>query len=193
MRDARRQAGNYPLGPRRYFGRALPQGSLATRAVCHGRRPSFLQWRVYAAIDLSLYLVEKFCGHEIALQCAKSLLLSMPRGPAVWIFSRTIVASAFRREDQTKRGIPAATFRPRHFDRHSRQAGRNGPAQFHPPFQGSDRPRAGRLPPDTQSLGRKGNALTRHRVDSGRQLENRLRRYRVLPQSVQASHRHDAR
>jgi transcriptional regulator GlxA family with amidase domain len=35
---------------------------------------------VYASIDLSLYLVEKFCGREIALQCAKSLLLSMPRG-----------------------------------------------------------------------------------------------------------------
>jgi transcriptional regulator GlxA family with amidase domain len=34
---------------------------------------------VYASIDLSLYLVEKFCGHEIALQCAKSLLLSLPR------------------------------------------------------------------------------------------------------------------
>lgn len=34
---------------------------------------------VYASIDLSLYLVEKFCGHEIALQCAKALLVSMPR------------------------------------------------------------------------------------------------------------------
>jgi transcriptional regulator GlxA family with amidase domain len=34
---------------------------------------------IYAAIDLSLYLVEKFCGHEIALQCAKSLLIGMPR------------------------------------------------------------------------------------------------------------------
>lgn len=34
---------------------------------------------VYASIDLSLYLVEKFCGHEIALQCAKSLLVSLPR------------------------------------------------------------------------------------------------------------------
>jgi len=34
---------------------------------------------VYAAVDLSLYLVEKFCGHEVALQTAKSLLLSMPR------------------------------------------------------------------------------------------------------------------
>ena len=34
---------------------------------------------VYASIDLSLHLVEKFCGHEIAVQVAKSLLVSMPR------------------------------------------------------------------------------------------------------------------
>ena len=40
----------------------------------------FCSGGVYASIDLSLYLVEKFCGHEIALQCAKALLLSMPRG-----------------------------------------------------------------------------------------------------------------
>jgi len=34
---------------------------------------------LYASIDLSLYLVEKFCGHELALQTAKSLLVGMPR------------------------------------------------------------------------------------------------------------------
>lgn len=34
---------------------------------------------VYASIDISLYLVEKFCGHEVALQCAKSLLVGLPR------------------------------------------------------------------------------------------------------------------
>lgn len=34
---------------------------------------------VYGSIDLSLYLVEKFCDHELALQCAKALLVSMPR------------------------------------------------------------------------------------------------------------------
>jgi transcriptional regulator GlxA family with amidase domain len=34
---------------------------------------------VYAAIDLSLYLVEKFCGHEIALECARSLMVTPPR------------------------------------------------------------------------------------------------------------------
>lgn len=34
---------------------------------------------VYASIDLSLHLVERFCGHEVAVQTAKSLLLEMPR------------------------------------------------------------------------------------------------------------------
>jgi transcriptional regulator GlxA family with amidase domain len=34
---------------------------------------------VYGAADVSLYLVEKFCGREVALQTAKSLCLSMPR------------------------------------------------------------------------------------------------------------------
>jgi len=34
---------------------------------------------VHAALDLALYLVEKRCGRELALQCAKSLLLDMPR------------------------------------------------------------------------------------------------------------------
>ena len=34
---------------------------------------------VYAAIDVSLYLVEKLCGHEVAVQCAKALILPMPR------------------------------------------------------------------------------------------------------------------
>jgi transcriptional regulator GlxA family with amidase domain len=39
----------------------------------------FCSGGVYAGIDLSLYLVEKFCGHEIALQSAKSICVSMPR------------------------------------------------------------------------------------------------------------------
>jgi len=34
---------------------------------------------VFASVDISLYLVEKLCGHEVAVQCAKSLLLPMPR------------------------------------------------------------------------------------------------------------------
>lgn len=34
---------------------------------------------VYSSLDLSLYLVEKFCGHDVAVQCAKALLVEMPR------------------------------------------------------------------------------------------------------------------
>jgi transcriptional regulator GlxA family with amidase domain len=34
---------------------------------------------VHAALDLSLYLVEKFCGHDIAVQSAKALLIETPR------------------------------------------------------------------------------------------------------------------
>jgi transcriptional regulator GlxA family with amidase domain len=34
---------------------------------------------LYASIDLSLYLVEHYCGHMIAVQTAKALLLESPR------------------------------------------------------------------------------------------------------------------
>ena len=34
---------------------------------------------VHASLDLSLYLVEKFCGHDIAVQTAKALLIETPR------------------------------------------------------------------------------------------------------------------
>ncbi len=34
---------------------------------------------VHASLDLSLYLVEKFCGHNIALESSKALLIETPR------------------------------------------------------------------------------------------------------------------
>lgn len=40
---------------------------------------TFCSGGLYASIDLSLYLVEKLCGHEVAVQTAKALLLPMPR------------------------------------------------------------------------------------------------------------------
>lgn len=36
---------------------------------------------VYASVDLSLYLVEKLCGHAVAMETARALLLETPR---VW-------------------------------------------------------------------------------------------------------------
>ncbi len=67
---------------------------------------------VYASIDLSLYLVEKFCGHEVALQCAKALLVSMPRshqsGYSVTPLSRPHPDGRIRKAEEYLR---------RHFDR----------------------------------------------------------------------------
>jgi transcriptional regulator GlxA family with amidase domain len=34
---------------------------------------------VNASLDLALYLVAQFCGHEVAMQSAKALLIEMPR------------------------------------------------------------------------------------------------------------------
>jgi transcriptional regulator GlxA family with amidase domain len=34
---------------------------------------------VNASLDLSIYLVERFCGHDVAMQTAKALLIETPR------------------------------------------------------------------------------------------------------------------
>jgi transcriptional regulator GlxA family with amidase domain len=64
----------------------------------------FCSGGIYAAMDLSLFLVEKFCGHEIALQCAKSLLISLPRqlqsGYGVLPISRTHGDEPVRRAEE---------------------------------------------------------------------------------------------
>ncbi|HET9694479.1 MAG TPA: helix-turn-helix domain-containing protein [Steroidobacteraceae bacterium] len=60
---------------------------------------------VYASIDLSLYLVEKFCGHEVAVQTAKSLVIAMPRarqtGYAVLPLSRPHGDDCIRSAEQS--------------------------------------------------------------------------------------------
>jgi|KBSMisStaDraftv2_1062788.scaffolds.fasta_scaffold259978_2 transcriptional regulator GlxA family with amidase domain len=59
---------------------------------------------MYASIDLSLYLVEKLCGHDIALQCAKSLVVSLPRnlqsGYGVVPLSRTHADERVKQAEQ---------------------------------------------------------------------------------------------
>jgi transcriptional regulator GlxA family with amidase domain len=53
---------------------------------------------VNAALDLSLYLVEKFCGHEVAMQCAKALLIETPRA---WQAGFAIVPLKTQHTDDT--------------------------------------------------------------------------------------------
>ena len=53
---------------------------------------------VHAALDLSLYLVEKFCGHEVAIQTAKALLIETPRA---WQAGFAIVPLKTQHSDDT--------------------------------------------------------------------------------------------
>jgi transcriptional regulator GlxA family with amidase domain len=56
---------------------------------------------VHAALDLSLYLVEKFCGHEVAMQSAKAMLIETPRA---WQAGFAIVALKTEHSDDAISG-----------------------------------------------------------------------------------------
>ncbi len=61
------------------FSRRYPKVDWRPEKLITEDRRMLCSGGVYSSMDLSLYLVEKFCGHEVALQCAKSLLINMPR------------------------------------------------------------------------------------------------------------------
>src|SRR5438045_3572389 len=52
---------------------------------------------VHAALDLTLYLVEKFCGHDVAMQSAKAMLIETPRA---WQAGFAIVPLKTEHSDQ---------------------------------------------------------------------------------------------
>jgi transcriptional regulator GlxA family with amidase domain len=61
------------------FRKYYPQVKLATDRmfIDHGRL--YCSAGVNAGMDLSLYLVEKFCGRKVAVQCAKTMILDLGR------------------------------------------------------------------------------------------------------------------
>lgn len=61
------------------FRRRYPKVNWRPEKLITEDRRMLCSGGVYSSMDLSLHLVEKFCGHEIALQCAKALLINMPR------------------------------------------------------------------------------------------------------------------
>jgi transcriptional regulator GlxA family with amidase domain len=90
-----------------------------------------------AAIDLSLYLVEKFCGRNMALQCARTLLVDMPRphqsGYAILPLSRPhgdgrirevedYIAAHFAENLTIERLAERASMSPRNFQRRFKSA-----------------------------------------------------------------------
>src|SRR5579862_4313320 len=52
---------------------------------------------VNASLDLSLYLVARFCGHDVAMQSAKAMLIEMPRA---WQAGFAIVPLKTEHDDQ---------------------------------------------------------------------------------------------
>ena len=100
---------------------------------------------VYAALDLSLYMVEKFCGREVAVRTAKALLLSMPRsrqsGYAVTPLSaphsddkikiaEEYLRQHFDREVTIEMLADKAGMSPRNFIRHFRAATGRPPGAY---------------------------------------------------------------
>lgn len=61
------------------FRRRYPKVDWRTDMLITEDAGLFCGGGVNAATDLSLYLVERLCGHEIAIECSKALLLDMPR------------------------------------------------------------------------------------------------------------------
>jgi len=100
---------------------------------------------VYAAVDLSLYLVDKFCGHEVAVQTAKALLVDMPRmhqtGYAVLPLSRShmdenirqaesFMKHHFAREMSIESLAASVNMSPRNFIRRFKQATGQLPGKY---------------------------------------------------------------
>ncbi len=59
---------------------------------------------VYSALDLGLYLVERYCGHEVALETARSLVIQPPR---IWQSSYAIPEAPFVHRDERVRDVEA--------------------------------------------------------------------------------------
>jgi transcriptional regulator GlxA family with amidase domain len=77
MLDGRRATTHWGLAAR--FLEKYPRVRWMPELMVTEDRGFYCGGGVNAALDLSLYLVEKFCGHEVAMQTAKALLIETPR------------------------------------------------------------------------------------------------------------------
>ena len=73
MLDGKRATTHWALAER--FRQKYPKVKWMPELMVTEDRGFYCGGGVHAALDLSLYLVEKFCGHEIAMQSAKALLI----------------------------------------------------------------------------------------------------------------------
>jgi transcriptional regulator GlxA family with amidase domain len=77
MLDGKRATTHWGLAAR--FREKYPKVKWMPELMVTEDRNFFCGGGVHAAQDLSLYLVEKYCGHEIAMESAKALLIDTPR------------------------------------------------------------------------------------------------------------------
>ena len=75
--DGRRATTHWGLAEK--FREMYPKVKWAPELMVTEDRGLYCGGGVHAAMDLSLYLVEKFCGHDVAMQTAKAFLIETPR------------------------------------------------------------------------------------------------------------------
>lgn len=77
MLDGRRATTHWALADK--FRVKFPEVKWMPELMVTEDRGFYCGGGVHAALDLSLFLVEKFCGHEVAMQSAKAMLIDTPR------------------------------------------------------------------------------------------------------------------
>jgi transcriptional regulator GlxA family with amidase domain len=77
MLDGRRATTHWGLAER--FREKYPKVKWMPELMVTEDRGFYCGGGVHAALDLSLYLVEKFCGHDVAMESSKALLIETPR------------------------------------------------------------------------------------------------------------------
>jgi transcriptional regulator GlxA family with amidase domain len=75
--DGKRATTHWGLAER--FRQKYPRVNWMPELMVTEDRGFYCGGGVNASLDLSMYLVERFCGHEIAMQTAKALLIETPR------------------------------------------------------------------------------------------------------------------
>lgn len=68
----------------------------------------FCSGGVYSGVDLCLYIVEKYCGHQVAMQTARALLVRTPR---VWQAGYTAETPQINHEDEEIRNLQELLFK----------------------------------------------------------------------------------
>ena len=96
MLDGKRATTHWALAER--FRQKYPKVKWMPELMVTEDRGFYCGGGVHAALDLSLYLVETYCGHEIAMQTAKALLIETPRA---WQAGFAIVPLKTEHSDST--------------------------------------------------------------------------------------------